>query len=131
MNTSEPKSEYIAPVSPQKGDNIAPKSDIDNLNHTKSCSLDDEIRIAISHAIQGVQEYTSKDINAYYENRSKWVNLTTEKITALLSQAIVDARVDQIMKDFLQVSLDTTTDEATLTSIRDSQLAELKPKDDK
>lgn len=42
-----------------------------------------------------------------------------------IQRLITEARKDQIMQDFNQVSLDTTIDEAIINSIRDNQLAEL------
>lgn len=40
----------------------------------------------ISFAIQGVQEFTHKDIAAYYANRDKWVDLETDQILALFQK---------------------------------------------
>lgn len=40
--------------------------------------LEEKIAQAISFAIQGVREYTPKDITDYYRNRDAWVDSQTE-----------------------------------------------------
>ena len=139
MNTSEPKGGHPNPLDCKKPFCKICWKNVTGIDHTTSepiSNIDDLIDRRVLEAKNSTKSddevvhiaWLARGIDLWHKSGGK-MGHPPEKaeryIISSVTRLITEARKDQIMQDFNQVSLDTTIDEAILNTIRDNQLAEL------